>query len=132
LMLIERTGREFGMAVMVTSHLLGEIERVCGWLVAIDAGRLQYNGPVSTFTEQTQRLRLGVDDDIPEFAAQLRARGLAVETHGSELRVDLTGDEVYDVVRDVAAQLAVPLSRMEVTRHRLEELFRTPAEVTRG
>ena len=132
LMLIERTGREFGMAVMVTSHLLGEIERVCNWLVAIDGGHLQYAGSVSAFTERTRRLRLGVDDDVPEFAAQLRARGLGVETDGSELRVELTGDDVYDVVRDVAAQFAVPLSRMEITRHRLEELFRDSAKVTRG
>jgi ABC-2 type transport system ATP-binding protein len=132
LMLIERTGREFGMAVMVTSHLLGEIERVCNWLVAIDGGHLQYAGSVSAFTERTRRLRLGVDDDVPEFAAQLRARGLGVETEGSELRVELTSDDVYDVVRDVAAQFAVPLSRMEITRHRLEELFRDSATVTHG
>ncbi len=132
LMLIERTGREFGMAVMVTSHLLGEIERVCNSLVAIDGGRLQYAGSVSAFTERTQRLRLGLDDDVPEFAAQLRARGLGVESHGTELRVELTSEDVYDVVRDVAAQLSVPLARMEVTRHRLEELFRAPAEVTHG
>jgi ABC-2 type transport system ATP-binding protein len=132
LMLVERTGREFGIAVMVTSHLLGEIERVCNSLIAIDAGRLQYAGSVSAFTERTRRLRLEIDDNVPEFAAQLRAKGLEVETHGSELRVDLVDDNVYDVVRDIAADLAVPLSRMEVTRHRLEELFRTPAEVTRG
>ncbi|HEY9225578.1 MAG TPA: ABC transporter ATP-binding protein [Gemmatimonadaceae bacterium] len=128
LMLVERTGREFGIAVMVTSHLLGEIERVCHWLVAIDAGKLQYAGSVSAFTERTERLKLEVDDDVPAFAAELRARGLVVATRGNELRVDLVNDDVYDVVRDVAAQLEMPLSRMEVARHRLEELFRAPAE----
>src|SRR6478735_7381685 len=35
--LIRRTGTEFGIAVIVASHLLGEIERVCDYLVAIDA-----------------------------------------------------------------------------------------------
>ena len=133
LMLIERTGREFGIAVMVTSHLLGEIERVCDSLIAIDAGRLQYAGSVSAFTERTQHLRLELDDDVPEFAVQLRARGLEVEILGGEMHVGLRDDAVYDVIRDVAAQLAAPLSRMEVTRHRLEELFRTPAaEVNHG
>ncbi len=127
LMLVERTGREFGIAVMVTSHLLGEIERVCQSLIAIDAGRLQYAGPVSAFTERTERLRLDVDDDSTVFANRLRERGLEVESVGTELRVALHDDSVYDVVRDVAAELAVPLSRMEITRHRLEELFRAPA-----
>jgi len=137
LMLVERTGREFGIAVMVTSHLLGEIERVCNSLIAINAGRLQYAGSVSAFTERTRQLRLEIDDEFPEFAVQLRARGLEVEAHGTELRVMLRDDAVYDVVRDVAAELTVPLSRMEVTRHKLEELFRepagaVPAEVSRG
>src|SRR3990172_10114297 len=38
--LIERTGTEFGIAIIVASHLLGEIERVCDHLVAIEGGRL--------------------------------------------------------------------------------------------
>src|SRR5262249_13169899 len=85
LALVERTGREFGIAVMVTSHLLGEIERVCTTFIAIDAGKLQYAGPVSAFTERTERLRIDVDDDVDEFVAALRGRGLNVEAHGSEL-----------------------------------------------
>src|SRR6476620_1770242 len=38
--LILRTGTEFGIAVIVASHLLGEIERVCDHLVAIEGGKL--------------------------------------------------------------------------------------------
>jgi ABC-2 type transport system ATP-binding protein len=124
LALIERTGREFGIAVFVTSHLLGEIERVCDSLIAIDAGRLHYAGAVSTFTELTERLVLELDDDVPAFAPALRARGLDVEGDGHELRVALRDDGAYDIIRDVAAELEAPLARMEITRHRLEELFR--------
>ncbi len=124
LALVERTGRDFGISVVVTSHLLGEIERVCEYLLAIDGGKLQYAGAVSAFTESNRRLLLEVDDDVPAFANELRARGLQVDGTGRELRVALVNDEVYDVIRDVAASLSVPLSRMEVTRHKLEELFR--------
>jgi ABC-2 type transport system ATP-binding protein len=123
--LVQRTGREFGIAVVVTSHLLGEIERVCDNLLAIDAGRLQYAGPVAAFTERSQRLLVEIDDDAPEFALELRTRGLQVERMGQQLFIAMDDDTVYDVVRDVAAGQSVPLSRMEVTRHKLEELFRT-------
>src|ERR1043166_1659160 len=85
LALVERTGREFGIAVLVTSHLLGEIERVCESIVAIDAGKLQYAGSVSRFTEKTERLVVELDDDVPEFVAGLRARGLEVDGNGHEL-----------------------------------------------
>jgi ABC-2 type transport system ATP-binding protein len=124
LALVERTGREFGIAVLVSSHLLGEIERVCDYLMAIDAGRLRYAGPVSRFTEKTERLLLELDDDVPEFAAALRSRGLEVEGNLHELRVTMRDETTYDVVRDLAAELEAPIARMEVTRHRLEELFR--------
>jgi ABC-2 type transport system ATP-binding protein len=123
--LIERTGREFGIAVLVTSHLLGEIERVCDSLIAIDAGKLHYSGPVAAFTKQTAYLRLELDDEVAEFADRLRAAGLDVEGKGHDFRVALRDDDVYDVVRDAAADLEAPLARMEIVRHRLEELFQT-------
>jgi ABC-2 type transport system ATP-binding protein len=122
--LIERTGQEFGITVVVTSHLLGEIERVCDYLMAIDAGKLHYAGPVASFTQQTERLLLELDDDMPAFGERLRAAGLQVEGSGHTIHVVMRGDDVYDVVRDVAAELEAPLARMEVTRRRLEELFR--------
>jgi ABC-2 type transport system ATP-binding protein len=121
--LVERTGREFGIAVMVTSHLLGEIERVCEHLMAIDGGKLHYSGPVSAFTQQTTHLVLELDDDVPAYADRLRAAGLQVAGHGYELHVDLAGDSMYDTVRDIAAEMEVPIARMEVTRHKLQELF---------
>ncbi|MDB4914562.1 MAG: transporter related protein [Gemmatimonadetes bacterium] len=127
LALVERTGREFGIAVVVTSHLLGEIERVCESLLAIDGGKLQYSGPVSAFTQRGQRLFVELDDDVPTFANALRERGLDVENTGREFRVALADDSIYDVVRDVAATLSAPIARMEVSRHKLEELFRQPA-----
>ena len=46
LALVRRTGTEFGIAVIVASHLLGEIERVCDYLVAIEAGRLLSAAPL--------------------------------------------------------------------------------------
>ena len=121
--LVLRTGREFGIAVLVTSHLLGEIERVCDHLLAIDKGRLQYSGPVAAFTQLTQHLVLELDDEAPAFAERLRGAGLDVSTHGYELQVAVAGDDMYDTVRDIAAELEVPIGRMEVTRHKLQELF---------
>ena len=62
LALVRRTGTEFGIAVIVASHLLGEIERVCDFLVAIDAGRLVRAAPLRSFTERTGRLAVEVED----------------------------------------------------------------------
>ena len=42
--LIARIGNEFGIAILVASHLLGEVESVCEYLVVVDRGRLLYQG----------------------------------------------------------------------------------------
>ena len=46
--------------MVVASHLLGEIERVCDFLVAIDAGRLLRAAPLGSFTERTGVLAIEV------------------------------------------------------------------------
>ena len=122
--LVERTGRDFGITVLLTSHLLGEIERVCDFLVAIEQGRLVHSGAVAAFTTRTRQVLLEVDDGAERFANALAARGLSVERHGYEMLIVAEDDATYDVVRDIAAELEVPLARIEPQQHRLGELFR--------
>jgi ABC-2 type transport system ATP-binding protein len=123
--LIERTGREFGISIMVTSHLLGEIERVCDFLIAIEAGKLSYAGSVSAFTARTRRLLVEVDDGAPALIERLRASGLEVEARGTEIFLGVSDDTTYDLVRDTAAELGLSLARMELQRHQLGDLFRS-------
>src|SRR6185436_18875648 len=59
--LVHRTGTEFGIATVVASHLLGEIERVCSFLLAIDNGRLLRAAPIASFTERTGILGVEVE-----------------------------------------------------------------------
>jgi ABC-2 type transport system ATP-binding protein len=125
LALIERTGREFGISIIVTSHLLGEIERVCDYLVAIELGKLQHAGPVAKLTERTQFLRLELDDDATAFIGRLRSAGLEVQVTADGLLVALTNDGTYDIVRDAAADLDAPIARMELDRHHVGEIFKT-------
>jgi ABC-2 type transport system ATP-binding protein len=128
--LVQRVGHDFGISVIVTSHLLGEIEQVCDHLVVLEEGKLRYDGSVSAFTKQTQFLLVDVDDQTEAFAARAVAAGLAVEPEGHELRVTLNGEATYDTIRDIAADLGAPLVRVELKRHNLGDLFRVGAGTT--
>jgi ABC-2 type transport system ATP-binding protein len=123
LALIRRTGHEFGIAVIVASHLLGEIERVCDFLVAIDAGKLIRAAPLGTFTEQTGFLAVEVEEGSDRLAAALVAAGCRAEVDGRTVLVDLAGEAPWDIVRDRVAELELALIRMEPRRRGLEELF---------
>src|SRR5205823_13720395 len=60
--LIARIGTEFGISIVVSSHLLGEIEQICDHLVAIDAGRLLRADSITSFTQASQVLVIEVDE----------------------------------------------------------------------
>jgi ABC-2 type transport system ATP-binding protein len=122
--LIRRIGTEFGIAVLVSSHLLGEIERICDSLVAIEGGRLLRSAALTSFTERSELLAVEVEEGTEELAAALAAHGLIPKQEGRALMIPLTGDIVYDVIRDTVAELGLPLHRLEQRRHRVEELFR--------
>ncbi len=124
LALVRRTGTEFGIAVIVASHLLGEIERVCDFLVAIDAGRLIRAAPLGSFTERTGMLAVEVEEGAARLAEALQRRGLAATVDGRTVLVELHDDRPWDLVRDEVAELDLPLVRMEQRRRGLEELFR--------
>jgi ABC-2 type transport system ATP-binding protein len=122
--LIERIGTEFGISIVVASHLLGEIERICDNLVAIDGGRLLRADTITSFTQARQVLAIEVEEGIAELERELARHGLAATTQQRTLLVPLEGDQTYDTVRDCVATLRLPLSRLEQRRHQVEELFR--------
>jgi ABC-2 type transport system ATP-binding protein len=131
--LIGRIGAEFGISIVVASHLLGEIERICDHLVAIDGGRLLRAASITSFTQASQVLAVEVEEGLTRLQAELAARGLAAATQAGAtqagtLLVPLHGDGTYDIVRDAVADLALPLCRLEQRRHQVEELFRDDEE----
>jgi ABC-2 type transport system ATP-binding protein len=130
LALVRRTGTEFGIAVIVASHLLGEIERVCDFLVAIDAGRLLRAAPLGAFTERTGVLAVEVEEGEAQLAAALSARGLQAVADGRTVLLAVTEDAQYDIVRDAVADLSLRLVRLEQRRQSLEDLFRDDVPAT--
>jgi ABC-2 type transport system ATP-binding protein len=128
LALIVRTGREFGISVLVSSHLLGELERICDGIVMIDYGRLVRADGLGALTSETATLVVEVDGDAEAFAAALTAAGLPVRRERQRVLVEVPdGDgaasETYDRVRDTAVALDVGLLRLERRRGHLEALF---------
>ncbi len=124
LALIRRTGQEFGISVIVASHLLGEIARVCDHLVALDGGVLLRAAPLHHFISETPVLVVETVGDSAPLRDHLAAQGMAVQMElGGVLTLDLPDDTPLDLVRDAAADLGVGLLRMTRRRDRLEDLF---------
>jgi ABC-2 type transport system ATP-binding protein len=130
--LIRRIGTEFGISVLVTSHLLGELERVCDAVVVLDGGRLLRSSSTADVTAAGSVLVVEVDGPTDDVLVALQAAGLTVRAAGRLLEVELADDTVYDVVRDTAVALGTGLVRVQRRRHRMAELFALPAGAGRG
>jgi ABC-2 type transport system ATP-binding protein len=131
LALVHRTGTEFGMAVVVASHLLGELERICDHLVVIEAGRLRAADSVASYTTAQQLLAVEVDGGEPArtaLAVRLQRLGYRADVDGRALVVAIppgtASDAACDAICDAVADLDLPLVRLEQRRHRLFEMFR--------
>jgi ABC-2 type transport system ATP-binding protein len=127
LTLIHRIGTEFGISVVVCSHLLGEVERICDSLVAIDAGRLLRSAQISAMTTELDLLVVEVSEGVDELTARLETLGLDPRREGRLLVVPLADDETYDRILSAVAELDLPLHRLDQRRHRVAELFQREA-----
>jgi len=127
LALLRRIGTEFGIPMLVTSHLLGELEQVCDHVVVVEGGRLLRSGSTADITSASRILAVEVDERTAELGRALQVVGLSVRPTGRTLEVELVDDSTYDVVLDTVVRLGTGLHRLERRRHRMADLFRTGA-----
>ncbi len=123
LALIHRIGGEFGISVVVCSHLLGEVERICDSLVALDAGRLLRADRIESMTTDLDVLVIEVAEGLDGLATALAEQGLGVQREDRVLLVPLSNEDTYDAVLRTVAELDLPLHRLDQRRHRVAELF---------
>jgi ABC-2 type transport system ATP-binding protein len=123
LALIHRIGTEFGISVVVCSHLLGEVERICDSLIAIDGGKLLRADRIETMTTTRDVLLVEVAEGFTELEARLSGLGMTVTRDGRALQVPLATEETYDQILGVVAELDLPLHSLDQRRHRVSELF---------
>lgn len=117
--------RTRGVAVLLNSHLIGEVERVCDRVVILDKGRVAAAGTLTELLGQRE-LRLRLTEVGPQAQARLAAAGRLTRS-GDEFTVTLpaTPAEVDDgTVPDLVAGLVglgVRVHAVEQTRISLEE-----------
>ena len=108
LRLVQRIGSDFGIAVLVTSHLLGELEQVSDHVVVLDAGRLLRSSATGDFLDAPAACSsrcVGGGAERDRLGEALAAAGLTCQPHGTAItwsRRRAPGVLVHDLVRDTA------------------------------
>ena len=129
LTLVRKTHREFGISVLLSSHLMADVERTCDRIIVLQGGRLVQSGEVGQFTRETETVFLEVDTNRDALVRALERRGVLVIAERGGLTIEGPDESVYDHIRDALVEAEAPLRRMAPRRRALTELFEQNREV---
>jgi ABC-2 type transport system ATP-binding protein len=125
------------VAVLLNSHLIGEVERVCDRVVILDKGRVAASGTLAELLG-ARELRMRLDGVSPQAEARLAAAG-RLSRSGDAFTVALPTEPDTTTVPDLVADLvgmgvrihAVEPARISLEERLLEVLRTSPAEEPR-
>jgi ABC-2 type transport system ATP-binding protein len=126
LRLLLALGREHSKSVLLSTHLLGDVERVCDTVLILHEGRVLRQGGVKELCARRQdRYRLSVQGDLHVFRRELELEGVRVlQDNGSgELRVAVPASWTTRAFFALADNHNVLLRGLQPDDESLEELF---------
>ncbi|MBU98551.1 MAG: ABC transporter [Acidimicrobiaceae bacterium] len=132
LTLIRQISEEYGIHVMISSHLLEEVEQICDNIVILNAGKLIAAGQLDKLTGESTGLEIELVaiGDLPnavwEVEKALQEAGLTVlrEPESMILRIpDGEPDLLPDLIRDIVANAGARMKRLEHRRRNLEDII---------
>ena len=131
LALVARLGT-FGISVLMATHLLDDVQQVCDHVVMIDAGKLVVSGATDSLLERTGIVTVDVGHRGAELVAGLERVSMAAVAGDDVVEVTVDGDHHLDQLRDVIADLGLPLYRLTSRLTSLDEVFLRRADETRA
>lgn len=127
--LIRQLSHEFGINVLLVSHLLDEVERTCEQVVILKDGRVTAAGGLDEIRGVGRGIRVEVVNNSDALAAYLEERGCVVERSGAKLIVapstssSYSEEELLGLAADGVIQLGCGLRSLENQTVSLEEVF---------
>jgi ABC-2 type transport system ATP-binding protein len=126
LRLLHILGKHHGKSFLLSTHLLGDVERVCDTVVILHRGRVLRQGTVDELrTRRQDRYRLQIQGDPNDFLDELRLEGVRVihDNGRGELRVAVPSGWVTRAFFALADNHGVVLRGLQRDDEDLEELF---------
>jgi ABC-2 type transport system ATP-binding protein len=127
LALIARLGT-FGISVLMATHLLDDVQKVCDYVVMIDGGRLVVAGTTNSLLERTGTVSVDVGPAGETLVAALHSANFQATLVDGIVEVASSADDDLDTLRNVIAQLELPLYRLSTRVTSLDEVFLRRAE----
>lgn len=123
--LIHRIGHEFSITVLLSSHLLEVVERICDAAVILNGGVVAASGPLDVLRGGGKGLSVELDgtrEAIDDALTAVHATGALIRVEGA--RYLITGDDrLFETVRDAVADAGAGIARLGRRTVSLEEVY---------
>lgn len=121
--LIEDVKRR-GINVVLSTHLLADVERVCDHIVMLNRGQIIYSGSIEAFKKGGENV-VEVETKLQNDAlkAALEGEGMRVEHHGLRLKVFLAPDDQAQRILDIAIREKLQIRHFMPAELTMEEAF---------
>ena len=121
--LIRRLRDDFKLTVLLSSHLLTEIEQLCNRVGIIHEGRLLYEGGPEALVAPTSLYKVRVDNLTAAFDLLSKEPGIQVSRNGaSSLRVDADAEHIA-AVNTLLVGNGIKVYELSPAQESLEEAF---------
>ena len=128
--IIVQVNRNFGIDVMLSSHVLEEVERVCDHVVALSEGRLIAQGSMAELAGASGGIELELVEladrpsAVDDVVTMLVAAGAGVQRSGAVLSViGLPDAELFDLAARSVARAGARVRRLGQHRRSLDDIF---------
>jgi len=122
--LVKSLPKRSGCSVILSSHLLPDVEKVCDQAVLLHQGEVLYSGEIDRLQREGQQdlYEVRVKSDEDKLATALRARHCVVEKDGALLAVKLPDGDT-GIIFDAAAQEGLQVRHLQPRKVTLESAF---------
>jgi ABC-2 type transport system ATP-binding protein len=113
-----------GTTIILASHLLDEVEKVCSHVIVLRNGKSLYSGEVNGMTNSKPYFELSAADMTGLKAALQQIGGMTIGTqHGDVVRVDYEGNMTPESLNRMLFDKGVVLSHLIKKKNSLETQF---------
>jgi len=121
---LRRTVSEGGRSVLMSSHVMDDVQDVCDRIVMIHKGKIVVQSRIDELAKQVDReIEISIWGGASRMQAALEGRGFEVRRLGRVIRVDRVDDNTTFVILEAAAEAGVQVRQMQEYEPDLEDIF---------
>ncbi|RLI71812.1 hypothetical protein DRO91_02780 [Candidatus Heimdallarchaeota archaeon] len=127
--LVKEISKEHGINLIVSSHLLPDIEATCEFATIINKGAVVAQGKISELTYQETRsvekknMKVEIRGDLERFLAALQTKGIPFQLFENTILVQYSDEEISTVLLKLAYENDIQIRTMVPSEAILEDVF---------